>query len=415
MTRKDSEFEQFAAMRRAAERKAALSPEVLHAMTPEEFMHVVHELQVHQIELEIQNENLRAVHTQLDAARARYFDLYDLAPAGYVTVSKEGLILDANLTAATLLGVSRSALINQPLSRFILKEDQDIYYLYRKPIFETGRSQACDLRMEGNILFWAHLESAAAQNEAGEPVCRIIISDISENKLAEETLKASEERYQQLARHLDEVLENEHKYFSRELHDDLGQTLTALKIDLAVLKNEGICNDEMKNKIDAMQNLLSEGIQSVHSLCRRLRPGALDDLGLGEALSGMIDDWKQRNRVECKLYVDINKEALSDGVKMAVFRAVQEALTNVSRHACGSPVEINLVADEQTLNFSITDHGCGIETGAEDKLTSFGLLGMRERLEALGGELQIKSVPGKGTRLEGCIPLTAQKNSGGAL
>jgi signal transduction histidine kinase len=129
----------------------------------------------------------------------------------------------------------------------------------------------------------------------------------------------------------------------------------------------------------------------------------------------MIDDWKRRNRVECTLYVDIDEESLADGVKTAVFRSVQEALTNVSRHACGSEVEINLVADGQTLHFSITDHGCGIEPGAENKLTSFGLLGMRERIEALGGELEIKSVPGKGTQLEGSIPLTAQRNSGGAL
>jgi PAS domain S-box-containing protein len=417
MTDQDHCLEQFEEMRRAAERKAALSPEVLHAMSTEEIKHTMHELQVHQIELEMQNENLRALHQELDASRARYFDLYDLAPVGYCTLSEKGLILEANLIAATLLGFSRSTLINQPLSRFILKDDQDVYYLHRKQLFETGNSQACDLRIEGKSggLFWAHLEAAAAQNEAGEPLCRIIISDISEQKQSEETVKAGEIRYQQLARHLDAVLENEHKYFARELHDDLGQTLTALKIDLAVLKNEGACNDEMKNKIDAMQTLLSTGIQSVHSLCRHLRPGALDDLGLGEALAGMIDEWKRRNRVECTLCVDIDEEALSDNVKTAVFRAVQEALTNVSRHACGSEVEINLVADEQTLNFSITDHGDGIETGAENKLTSFGLLGMRERLEALNGELQIKSAPGKGTQLEGSIPLTARKNSGAVL
>ena len=93
---------------------------------------MLHELRVHQIELEMQNEELRRAQAELDAARARYFDLYDLAPVGYCTLSEQGLILEANLTAATLLGVARGALVKQPFTRFILKEDQDIYYLHRK-------------------------------------------------------------------------------------------------------------------------------------------------------------------------------------------------------------------------------------------------------------------------------------------
>ena len=122
---------------------------------PEETRRTLHELRVHQIELEMQNEELRRAQAELDAARARYFDLYDLAPVGYATVSEKGLILETNLTAATLLGVARDALVRQPFSRFILKEDQDLYSLHRKKLFEThsassgqaGEPQACELRM----------------------------------------------------------------------------------------------------------------------------------------------------------------------------------------------------------------------------------------------------------------------------
>ncbi len=140
-----------AELRRQAEEiareKAAQSPENLEALSPEETRQTLHELRVHQIELEMQNEELRRAQAELDAARARYFDLYDLAPVGYCTLSEQGLILEANLTAATLLGVARGALVKQPISRFILKEDQDIYYLHRKQLFETGEPQACELRM----------------------------------------------------------------------------------------------------------------------------------------------------------------------------------------------------------------------------------------------------------------------------
>jgi PAS domain-containing protein len=107
----------------------------------------LHELLVHQIELEMQNEELRRAQAELEAARARYFDLYDLAPVGYCTVSEEGLILEANLTAATLLGVAKGALVKQPLTRFILRGDQDSYYLHRKLLFETGAPQVCELRL----------------------------------------------------------------------------------------------------------------------------------------------------------------------------------------------------------------------------------------------------------------------------
>ena len=130
---------------------------------------MLHELRVHQIELEMQNEELRRTQAELDAARARYFDLYDLAPVGYCTLTEKGLILEANLTAATLLGVARGALVKQPITRFILKEDQDIYYLHRKQLFETGEPQACELRMlkKDGTTFWAHLPATAAQDADG--------------------------------------------------------------------------------------------------------------------------------------------------------------------------------------------------------------------------------------------------------
>jgi len=157
---------------------------------------MLHELRVHQIELEMQNENLRRTQAELDAARARYFDLYDLAPVGYCTVSEKGLILEANLTAAKLLGWERKQLVKQPLTSFIHNEDQDVYYLQRKQLFESGAPQVCELRMlnkEGNH-FWARLDATVVQEGMdGTPVCRVVMSDISERKRAEENLVKSKD------------------------------------------------------------------------------------------------------------------------------------------------------------------------------------------------------------------------------
>ncbi len=151
---------------------------------------LVHELQVHQIELELQNEELRRAQTELESTKARYFDLYDLAPVGYLTISESGLIRESNLTATTLLGTSRGALDRQPLSRFILKEDQDIYYLHRKNLIETGMPQFCELRLQraDTTTFWARLEGNLAHDAEGLPLCRIVLSDISARKQVEEAL-----------------------------------------------------------------------------------------------------------------------------------------------------------------------------------------------------------------------------------
>ena len=124
------------ALRRRAEaiagERAGGMPENLEVLSPEVARRALHELRVHQIELEMQNEELRQTQEELEASRARYFDLYDLAPVGYFTLSEQGLILEANLTAAKLLGVTRGTLVKQPLSHFVLREDQDIYYLHRR-------------------------------------------------------------------------------------------------------------------------------------------------------------------------------------------------------------------------------------------------------------------------------------------
>jgi PAS domain S-box-containing protein len=177
-----------AELRRRAEeivrRKAAQSSEDL---SPEETRHALHELRVHQIELEMQNEELRRAQAELDAARARYFDLYDLAPVGYCTLSEQGLILEANLTAATLLGVARGALCKQPITRFILRDDQDIYYQHRRQLFETVEPQTCELRMvkADGMVFWVQLSTTAARDADGAPVCRAVMGDITERKRAE--------------------------------------------------------------------------------------------------------------------------------------------------------------------------------------------------------------------------------------
>ena len=175
------------------EKMPPLSPKNIEALSFDEIRQVLHDLHVHQVELEMQNEELRTMHADLDAARARYFDFYDLAPVGYCTLSEKGMILEANPTAVTLLGLNRSALLKRPLTRYILPDDQDIYYLHCKQLFETGEPQTFDLRMlkKDGTQFWGHLAATTAQDINSALVCRVVISDITERKKVEDALRKS--------------------------------------------------------------------------------------------------------------------------------------------------------------------------------------------------------------------------------
>lgn len=157
-------------------------------LSPNTMRKLIHELRVHQIELEMQNEELRRTQTELDMAEARYFDFYDLAPVGYVTVSEQGLILRSNLTAAAMLDVARSQLTRKAFSRFIESEDQDTYYLLRKQLLETSASQSCELHMrkhDGSQVF-TRVDAIVARGDDGAPVIRMVLIDITSLHRAEQ-------------------------------------------------------------------------------------------------------------------------------------------------------------------------------------------------------------------------------------
>ena len=180
-------------------RLSALPPERLSALSPDAVRDLLHELRVHQIELEMQNEELRRAQLELDASRARYFDLYDLAPVGYCSLSERGLILQANLAAATLLGTGRGGLVGQPISRFIFKEDQDTWYRHQRLLMQTTQAQALELRMvrQDRSEVWVEL-AATTSHDAGPPVMRVVLFDVSDRKAMEVAMRESEGRYRAL-------------------------------------------------------------------------------------------------------------------------------------------------------------------------------------------------------------------------
>lgn len=188
-------------MRQRAEDAALNKPTPQEGpLSLQETQQMLHELLVRQVELELQNEELQRAQEELADSRTRYFDLYDLAPVGYLTVTEMGMILESNLTAAMLLGAAREALKKTFISHYIHREDQDIYYLNRRKLAESGMPRSFELRLmkEDGTVFWASVEAVAAKDLDGASICRMVISDISERKRSQEALRESEERYKLL-------------------------------------------------------------------------------------------------------------------------------------------------------------------------------------------------------------------------
>jgi PAS domain S-box-containing protein len=190
------------ALRQAAEKRLQARLYRQEPVAPADMMNMLHELQVHQIELEMQNEELKRVRDELAHAHEIYFDLYNLAPVGYFTITEVGLIQEVNMTGATLLGWTRAELLQQRMPRFIVSEDQDIYYQHRKALFGTQAPQACELRLQpkDGRLLWAHLVGALAREAAGGVLCRMTVTDITERKQAEERTKALQAQVERGAR-----------------------------------------------------------------------------------------------------------------------------------------------------------------------------------------------------------------------
>lgn len=182
-------------LRRKAEELAARSPKSLEILSDVENHNLIHELQVHQIELEMQNEQLHLTQVELDRERHRYIDLYNLAPVGYCTLNMQGKILQANMTAANLFGTNLNNIINQSITHFILQEDQDIFYMCQKQIEEFGESRSCELRMIGKNEepFWAHLETRDGHNPDNRYEYHLIINDITKYTKVKEKLKLNEQ------------------------------------------------------------------------------------------------------------------------------------------------------------------------------------------------------------------------------
>jgi signal transduction histidine kinase len=275
----------------------------------------------------------------------------------------------------------------------LLQHRRDRYRVEKRYVASDGRT------------LWVDLSVSTIRDEQGEIVaCIGVVSDITARKESVRALADSRRHLRALASHQEEILEQERKHIASEVHDELGQLLTALKMDISLLRLRFGENLQLLTMVDEMRSLVDKTIGVVRNVASNLRPAALDH-GLVPALDWLADDFAKRWSIPCKLKVGAGETALDDLQSTAIFRVVQESLTNVARHAQASEVIVSLHESEHVLHLSVKDDGRGFDARDSDCGTGFGLFGMRERLLALGGTLRIESAPGAGTCVAIELPL----------
>ncbi|MEI8200250.1 MAG: HD domain-containing phosphohydrolase [Eubacteriales bacterium] len=219
-------------LRKIAEDKAKerepLLPKDLSKISQEEMQAMIHDLTVHQIELEMQNEEMMRLQLELNEARTRYFDIYDMAPVGYLIISEQSIVLETNLTATKLLGVDRRDLVDHRISPYILQEDQNKYYALRKALFDSGEPQECELRIQkkDGLVFWGHI-MASVEEGSGTRTARLVLSDISRRKADELRLVQSEEKYRLLITSMNQGLA-----LFRIITDNVGMPVDYIFLDI---------------------------------------------------------------------------------------------------------------------------------------------------------------------------------------
>ena len=327
------------------------------------------------------------------------------APMSLSTL-RELRYLDVSRAFVERSGYTREEAIGktaEELDLFVNPSDLD---RIRTVLIEKGevRGLECAIRVKGGDLRTALIASAIIVLHE-EPCVLTIVIDVTERKKAEQSLRESTEQLHLLAERLETIREEERKFISHEVHDELGQLLTALKMDLAYLKRSGREDEEVfEEKTKSMLSLTNSAIKTVQAISTKLRPGILDDLGLIAAVEWQAEDFQKRSGVKVRLNVPRHELAIDGDRSTVLFRILQEAMTNVARHSKANEVEVTLSSTSDELFLSVADNGVGITDEQLRNPRSIGLLGIRERLHPFKGTCTIQRRETGGTEVKVRLP-----------
>ncbi len=409
-----------------------------------EALKLIHELQVYQEELKMQNEELAIAKKQaVDNAESKYAQLYDFAPSGYFTLNRSGQIIMLNLSGAILLGQERSLLLNTVFSFYISNETRIIFKFFLIKVFNSSRKETCEviLSLKDKAPIHVHLSAIISENS---DQCLLSAVDITEQKHAEEVLSLSEKRlqkevkdrtqeledlnlsiiselikrkssqkqlkkslhdYKLLYAYLQKVREEERLNIARIIHDDLAQILSAMKIKLISWKEKPDKHDSQRDTIGSMLLLVEQCMNAVTSIILELRPILPGNMGLIPALKNLFTEFQNRTGITCDIRIEEQAFSMENESAHAIYRVVQEGLTNIRNHSQASYVTVKISGTPSSFSLTMKDNGIGVSQEKLDDHRSFGIIGMHERIVGMKGKITIKGIHGKGTTVHLKVPV----------
>lgn len=350
----------------------------------------------------------------IEESAARLAAVIDSAMDAIISVDEAQRIVLFNHAAEKVFGYHQAAALAMPLDNLL---PERFRARHRAHIEAFGKSGTTARRMGDVTLLWGlrangeefPIEASISHLDLhGRHFYTVILRDVTLRKQYEDQLRQQQDELRELSARVQEAREDEKTHIARELHDELGQLLTALKMDLTWLRERlpRAAPPELSAKAGQMNALLDETVGSVRRISADLRPLMLDDLGFLDAASWLVEDFSRRSGVHCRLDTPADP-ALSEierGVAIALYRALQESLTNIARHAEATSARVVLGVEGDELLLEIEDDGRGIRAEDLAKIRALGLRGMRERIQYLGGSLHIGHAPRGGTRILVRVP-----------
>ena len=369
-----------------------------------------------------QRESQRRAEIALRESERRFRSVFESATDAIVLADENGIISSWNRSAQAIFGYTEGELLGKPLTvlmppRYRGRHGEGLSR-YRNGAGEgpvIGRTlELHGLRKDGTE-FPIELSVAVWQTAAG-PHFSGIIRDITQRKRAEEELKSSYEQLRELSMRLETVRENERASIAHEIQEELGQALSTMRMDLDWLgkriASPHASPDALKQRLVAMSNLVDSAIARARRIAADLRPGILDELGLGAALEWQARSFQERTLIRCRVVVD-TRETIDRTTSAHLFRIAQDCLAHVARHSGAHTVEVSLRAENGTIHLGVQDDGAGTPERLFQTSSSLGVLGIRERARLMGGEARIETRPSGGAGIIVSVPRDGAPNGAG--